>query len=94
MRSASLVAAEDRPPREVLINAEAITDLDTTGVDVLDRLREDLEATGTRLAFARVRNPVLRMMQRTGFADRLGEDNIFLTVDERCTELSDRVPEA
>jgi len=89
-----LMAAEDPPPHEVLINAEAITDLDTTGVDVLDRLREDLEVTGTRLAFARVRNPVLRMMQRTGFADRLGEDNIFLTVDAAVTELSGRVPEA
>ncbi len=89
-----LVAAEDPPPREVVINAEAITDLDTTGVDVLDRLREDLEATGTRLAFARIRNPVLRMMERTGFADRLGEDNIFLTVDAAVTELSGRLPEA
>ena len=77
-----------------MINAEAITDLDTTGVDVLDRLREDLEATGTRLAFARIRNPVLRMMERTGFADRLGEDNIFLTVDAAVTELSGRLPEA
>jgi SulP family sulfate permease len=74
-----------------VINAEAITDLDTTGVDVLDRLREDLDATGTGLAFARVRNPVLRMMQRTGLIERLGEDDVFLTIDIAVQELAERV---
>ena len=45
-------------PHEVLVNAEAITDLDTTGVDVLLRLlREDLDAPRhVTLAFARVRD--------------------------------------
>ena len=86
-----LVVAEDPPPRYVVINAEAITDLDTTGVDVLDRLREDLDATGTGLAFARVRNPVLRMMQRTGLIERLGEDDVFLTIDIAVQELAERV---
>ncbi len=68
--------------RQVVINAEAITDLDTTGVEMLARLYEDLQLDGVGLAFARVRSHVMRMMERTGLAATIGSDRFFLQVDE------------
>jgi len=46
-RMLALVAAAETPARWVLINAEAITYIDTTGVATLRELRADLAATGS-----------------------------------------------
>src|SRR5438046_1636417 len=37
-----------------------------TGVEVLERLIDDLSASGAALSFARVRTPVMEMMRRRG----------------------------
>ena len=78
----ALVAAGDPPVHDVLVNAEAITDLDTTGVDVVSRLLDDLGAEDVTLTFARVRSPVREMMRRTGLEEKIGADRFFLQVDE------------
>jgi SulP family sulfate permease len=83
----ALVAAGDPPIRDVLVNAEAITDLDTTGVDVLSRLLEDLAAADVTLSFARVRSPIREMMRRTGLEEKVGPDRFFLQVDEAVEAL-------
>lgn len=80
-----LVAAGDPPIRAVLVNAEAITDLDTTGVDVVSRLLDDLAAEDVTLTFARVRSPVREMMRRTGLEEKVGSDRFFLQVDDAVT---------
>ena len=77
-----MVRKAEHPIHEVVVNAEAVTDLDTTGVQVLDRLLEDLSADGVLLQFARVRAPIRAMMMRTGFEERLGKENLHYTVDE------------
>ncbi|MCI0686193.1 MAG: STAS domain-containing protein, partial [Sporichthyaceae bacterium] len=72
-----LVASARPVVTHVLINAEAITDLDTTGAGVLSRLLTDLRAQQVRLWLARVRYPVLDMMRQTGFLGDLGEQAVF-----------------
>jgi SulP family sulfate permease len=86
----ALVAAGDPRVRDVLVNAEAITDLDTTGVDVLSRLLEDLSAVDVTLSFARVRSPVREMMRRTGLEEKIGGERFFLQVDEAVTAVQNR----
>ncbi len=86
----SLVRTQEPTPRDVLINAEAITDLDTTGAEVLGRLCDDLDAAGVRLSFARVRAPVLGMMRRTGLEERIGPERFFLQVDQAVRSLRSR----
>ena len=66
----------------MIINAEAITDLDTTGVAILERLLDDLRDAGVDLSFARVRSPVRAMMARTGFEAKLGAERFHLEVDD------------
>ena len=86
----SMVREAEHPVKEVVVNAEAVTDLDTTGVEILDRLLEDLSADRILLQFARVRAPIRAMMRRTGFEDRLGVENLHYTIDEAVEAFSSR----
>jgi SulP family sulfate permease len=87
-----LAAAGDPPVRAVLVNAEAITDLDTTGVNVLSRLLEDLTAADVSLSFARVRSPVREMMRRTGLEEAIGAARFFLQIDEAVAAFEQATP--
>src|SRR5207342_518037 len=58
----AMAAGSAAPVEHVIVNAEAITDLDTTGVAVLERLLDDLRDVGVDLSFARVRTAVRAMM--------------------------------
>jgi SulP family sulfate permease len=77
-----LVREAETPVREFVVSAEAIYDIDTTGITMLGRLLDDLDEAGVRLTFARVRTNVRRLMARTGLEERIGADNFYLTVVE------------
>lgn len=68
------------PVRWLLINAEAISDVDGTAVDALESLRRELEARGIVLALARLEHAVRLLLERAGFIDRLGRDRVFPTL--------------
>ena len=58
-----LAAAEPRP-HWIVIAAEPITDVDTTAADMLEDLDEELNAAGTRLVFAELKDPVRAKLER------------------------------
>jgi SulP family sulfate permease len=66
----------------MVIDAEAVSDLDTTGVGVLDDLHVALQARGITLVLARVKAPVRAYLERAGLLDQLGQESIFLEVDD------------
>ena len=76
-----LAAAEPRP-RWIVIAAEPITDVDTTAADMLADLDEELNAAGTSLVFAELKDPV-RDQARALRADRPARPRPFLP-DARC----------
>jgi sulfate permease, SulP family len=49
----------------VVLDASAVTDLDSDGVHMLQRLFEDMSAAGLRLALATVRGPVRDLISRS-----------------------------
>ncbi len=71
----------------------ADVDLDITSAEILEQLVDSLHAAGIDFAVADVRQPVIRRMQRSGLLDRIGEDRIFLTVDEAVRILATPLPE-
>jgi len=81
-RLSALVTAAEPPPRVVLWDLEVTTDLDITSADMLRRTEQELRAGGTDLMFARVRDPVRDMFRRSGLLRLVGEDQLFLTVDD------------
>ena len=77
-----LTRRAESPVREFIVDAEAIYDIDTTGIAMLEQLLDDLDKDAVRLTFARVRTDVRDLMARTGLEDRIGTENFFLTVVE------------
>jgi SulP family sulfate permease len=75
-----LVTEAEHPVRSVVVNAEAVYDVDTTGLATLSRLLDDLSEAGATLVLARVRTSVRDLMRRAGLEERIGEQNFHLTV--------------
>jgi SulP family sulfate permease len=81
-----LVDTSPAPVREVIVNAEAMYDIDTTGISTLERLYEDLSARSVRLVFARVKAKPRLLMRKTGFEERIGRDSFVLRVGDAVAE--------
>ena len=78
-RVRTVVAAADSP-RWFLLNAEAMSIVDTTGAAILEEVRENLAAHGIAMAISRARPPVHSILRCTGFEDRIGADRFYPTV--------------
>jgi high affinity sulfate transporter 1 len=75
-----LAAAQPRP-QWILIAAEPITDIDTTAADMLADLDEELNAAGTSLVFAELKDPVRARFERYALIGPLDPDHFFPTLD-------------
>jgi high affinity sulfate transporter 1 len=73
-------AAEPRP-RWIVIAAEPITDVDTTAADMLAELDEELNAAGTSLVFAELKDPVRDKLEQYALIGPLNPDHFFATLD-------------
>ena len=79
-RVRQLLAASEPPATALLIDAEGITDLDTSAADILAELWSELASTGVELLMARVHGPVRDMLHRSGLEESIGPDRIYATV--------------
>ena len=64
----------------VIVDAEAISDCDTTAAETLETVDRDLEARGVELWIARGNEPLLDTLRATDLVPRLGPDSIFPSV--------------
>src|SRR4051812_976336 len=71
----------DPPPKWIVIAAEPITDVDTTAADMLLDLDEELNATGTSLVFAEMKDPVREKLERYELIGPLDPEHFFPTVE-------------
>jgi high affinity sulfate transporter 1 len=81
-RIKQLVGESDPPPRAVIVDAGANSDLDITSAEKLDELVAALRSAGVDFAAAEVRQPVVAAARRLGLLDRIGADHVFHTIDE------------
>jgi MFS superfamily sulfate permease-like transporter len=75
------LAATDPRPHWIVIAAEPITDVDTTAADMLADLDEELNANGTSLVFAELKDPVRAKLERYELIGPLDPDHFFPTLD-------------
>ncbi len=64
----------------LVLNAEAVVEVDLTSLDALDRLRREMEQRGVVLALARVKQDLLDDLIAMGLVDAIGTDRIFPTL--------------
>jgi high affinity sulfate transporter 1 len=75
------LAAADPPPRWILVAAEPMTDVDTTAADMLEDLDAELNARGISLAFAELKDPVRRKIERYELTRTIDPNKFFPTVE-------------
>jgi high affinity sulfate transporter 1 len=75
------LAATEPRPQWIVIAAEPITDVDTTAADMLGDLDEELNARGTSLVFAELKDPVRDKLERYELIGPLDPEHFFPTLD-------------
>lgn len=75
-----LIAAEPEPVRDVVLDADAISQTDTDGAEIVEAVAEELRGRGGSLALARVEPEVLALWTRAGTIDVIGPDHVYPTV--------------
>ena len=79
-RVLAAVDAQAQPVAWLLLNAEAIVELDTTAVDALRQLAGDLARRNVLFAMARVKQDLRRQLVRGELMDIIDEERIYPTL--------------
>jgi sulfate permease, SulP family len=80
--TATADGAAPEPVSWVVIDAETIGDVDSTGAGTLADLADALGGRGITLALARVKSAVAEYLTRAGVMDKVGAHHVFLEVDD------------
>jgi MFS superfamily sulfate permease-like transporter len=71
----------EREPRWIVLQCEAITDIDVTAAEVLEQLDAELNAAGIHFAFVEMRTRLRDLVGRHGLYDTLDRDHFYPTID-------------
>jgi len=77
-----LIAEAASPVRQVLVPAQQINQLDSTGADQLARLQTELGAKGIAFFFAEVKSGLREAMRRTGLEGKIGADHFYESIQD------------
>lgn len=66
----------------LILSMRAVPLLDTSGLEVIQRLQEKIKQNGGQLMVAGVHENVRAMMQRGGFVDNIGQENFFWSSEQ------------
>jgi len=68
------------PARTVLIDMHANDSLDITSAEILGKFLDEFRKEGIEVMFADLHKPVLDFARQSGLVEKIGEEEIFLTV--------------
>ena len=77
----------DRQPQWVVLQCEAVTDVDVTAAEMLEQLDNELNAAGTHLAFAEMRSRLQDLTLRYGLLETLDREHFYPTLDAALEEI-------
>ena len=70
----------DRHPSWIVLQCEAITDIDVTAAEMLEQLDDELNADGVHLAFVEMRSRLQDLALRYGLFETLDRDHFYPTL--------------
>ncbi len=88
------LAHSPTPPCVLVLDADAMSDIDYTGTRTFLTLLDEQQRVGIVVGVARAVAGAPRNLQRSGLLDRIGRDHIFDTVDEAVAALRPAAPPA
>jgi sulfate permease, SulP family len=78
---AIVLAAEMNPPlRWFILDAEAITDIDSTALEALEDARQRLSSHGAVFAIARAKSALRARLERAGLVTAIGPDRLYPSI--------------
>jgi MFS superfamily sulfate permease-like transporter len=77
----------ERQPDWVVLQCEAITDVDVTAAEMLKRLDDELNAIGVHMAFAEMRSRLQDLTLRYGLFETLDRDHFYPTLETALDEI-------
>ena len=79
----------DRHPSWVVLQCEAITDIDVTAAEMLEALDKELDVIGVHLAFAELRDRLQALTLRYGLFETLDRDHFYPTLKAAVKAVED-----
>ena len=79
-RIRSLVDGSPQPIKWVLVDVQAVSEIDVTGAEAVERLAEELAARGIALKFARANRPLREKLERIGLGAHIRGEQLFHSV--------------
>lgn len=76
-RVRQIISDAQEKPSLLVLDAESMGMLDTTGADTLDALHSELERNGIELRVARAKGWFRIMLETSGVADKIGRERLF-----------------
>ncbi|HTY97834.1 MAG TPA: sulfate permease [Solirubrobacteraceae bacterium] len=73
--------AREREPRWIVLQCEAVTDVDVSAAEMLEQLDNELNAEGIHLAFAELRTRLQELTLRYGLMETLDRDHFYPTLE-------------
>ena len=86
-REAIRQLARERHPDWIVLQCEAITDVDVTAAEMLEQLDNELNADGTHLAFAEMRSRLQDLTLRYGLMETLDRHHFYPTLEAALEEI-------
>lgn len=85
----------ERQPAWVVIQCEAVTDVDVTAAEMLEQLDNELNAAGVHMAFAEMRSRLQDLTLRYGLLETLDREHFYPTLEAALQEIQsgDRAPD-
>jgi MFS superfamily sulfate permease-like transporter len=77
----------ERQPRWLVLQCEAITDIDVTAAGVLEQLDNELEAIGVNILFVELRTRLHDLVDRYGLYATLNPDHFYDSLTEALAEI-------
>jgi len=82
MKRFILNKSDAKPITSVVVDGQSINDMDTTAIETLEMMIQDLKNSGIELYFAGLKRPVREVMIRSGLARKMGGQHFHLTPDK------------
>ena len=73
--------AADRHPSWVVVQCEAVTDIDVSAAQMLEQLDRELNGSGTHMAFVEMRSRLQDQVQRYGLLETLDGNRFYPTLE-------------
>ncbi len=80
--------ARERTPAWIVLQCEAVTDIDVTASEVLKSLDEELNAAGTRVAFVELRDRLQELVRRYGLDTTLDQAHFYPSLDQALAAIT------